>query len=276
MQNARLPDGTSVPPLGQGTWTMGEDPRRRSEETAALRYGVERGLRVVDTAEMYGEGATEAFLGEALAGLRDGIFLVSKVYPHNAGGGQLVRSCENSLRRLRTDHLDLYLLHWRGRIPLAETIQGMRALQEAGKIRAWGVSNLDTADMIELTKAGGTGCATDQVLYNLGRRGPDYDLLPWLAAHDIPLMSYSPIEQGNLDITPALRRVAERRQLSPLQVALAWVLRQPGLIAIPKASSIAHVEQNCAAAAVTLSQDEIAELDAAYPAPHGKVPLQML
>lgn len=276
MQTVRFPDGISVPALGQGTWTMGEDPNRRAAETAALRAGVERGLRLVDTAEMYGEGATEELLGEALAGLRDRIFLVSKAYPHNAGRAQLVRSCENSLRRLRTDHLDLYLLHWRGRVPLADTVEGMLALQAAGKIKTWGVSNLDSSDMDELIEAGGTSCATDQVLYNLGRRGPEYDLLPWLAAHDMPLMAYSPIEQGNLDITPALSRIAERRRLTPFQIALAWVLRKPGLIAIPKASSIAHVEQNCAAADVTLTQDELAELDAAYPAPRRKVALQML
>ena len=276
MKQVTFPDQTRVSALGQGTWKVGEDSRRRIDETAAIRAGVERGMAVIDTAEMYGEGATERFLGEALAGIRDRVFLVSKAYPHHAGRPQLAAACEASLKRLQTDRLDLYLLHWRGQVALEETVEGMLSLQKAGKIKAWGVSNLDETDMGELIDAGGEGCATNQILYNLSRRGPERDLMPWMGKRNMPVMAYSPIEQGRIGTAPALKRVAERRGVSPLQIALAWVLRKPAILAIPKASSVAHVEQNDVAARLSLDDAEIAELDSAFPAPRQPVPLQML
>lgn len=276
MHNVAFSNGTSVPNLGQGTWNMGEDPGKRAAEIATIRAGVERGLRVVDTAEMYGDGSTEQFLGEALAGLRDNVFLVSKVYPHNAEGRRLVAACEASLKRLKTDHLDLYLLHWRGRVPLRETVQGMRALEAAGKIRAWGVSNLDLDDLSELFAAGGESCFCNQILYNLSRRGPEFSLMPWLETHHIPVMAYSPIEQGRLAAAPVLRRLAARRGMTPLQIALAWVSRNPNVIAIPKASTTAHLKQNIEAVAIALDDFELAELDAAFPPPRLKLGLEML
>jgi diketogulonate reductase-like aldo/keto reductase len=206
MKTIRLPDGTTVPALGQGTWMMAEDPARRTDEIAALRAGIELGLTLIDTAEMYGEGSAETLVGEAIDGVRDDVFLVSKAYPHNAGRDRLPQACEASLARLGTDRLDLYLLHWRGSVPLAETVAAMEALVAAGKILRWGVSNLDTDDMAELVAAGGTACATDQILYNLTRRGPEHDLLPWLAQHHMPVMAYSPVEQGRLIGHPQLAR----------------------------------------------------------------------
>lgn len=271
-----LPGGERVPVLGQGTWNMGEVAVRRKEEAASLRLGVELGLTLIDTAEMYGDGATETFLGEALAGLRERVFLVSKAYPQNAGRQSLPKACERSLSRLKTDRLDLYLLHWPGSIPLAETVEAMEALKRAGKIRHWGVSNFDTGDMEELMAAGGEGCAVNQILYNPTRRGPEYDLLPWMTEHGIPLMAYSPVEQGRLPGKGALREVAERRGVSPAQVALAWILRRPDAIAIPKASSAAHVRENRAAADITLAPEDLAALDGQFPPPGRKTPLQML
>ncbi len=265
-----------VPFLGQGTWRMGEDPRLRAGQAAALREGVELGLTVIDTAEMYGDGATETFLGEALAGLRDRIYLVSKVYPRNAGGDRLVRACEASLRRLRADHLDLYLLHWPGQIPLAQTVEGMEALKAAGKIGDWGVSNFDASDMRRLARAGGEGCAANQILYNLTRRGPEFDLLPDLERNGIAAMAYSPIEQGSLPPSAALERIAKSHVVSVFQVALAWVLRRPGVLAIPKAAGVAHVRENAAAAALVLGPDDLAALDLEFPAPSGKTELEML
>ncbi len=276
MRTLRWPDGETVPALGQGTWNLGTDSSRAEAETAALRTGIDLGMSLIDTAEMYGDGATERFLGRALAGLRDHVVLVSKAYPQNASPTGLARACEASLRRLRTDHLDLYLLHWRGNIPLAETVEGMEALRRAGKIRRWGVSNLDGDDMGELRAAGGNACATDQVLYNLGRRGPEWELLPWLAEHAMPAMAYSPVEQGRLRVTPVLRDVARRHGVEPLQVALAWVLARPGIIAIPKAGAVVHVRQNRAAAELALSPEDQADLDGAYPPPRGKTPLALL
>lgn len=268
--------GTSVPALGQGTWRMGEDASRRQAETEALRTGVELGMTMVDTAEMYGDGETERFLGEALDGLRDQVFLVSKAYPQNAGRGRLERACEASLRRLKTDRLDLYLLHWRGSVPLAETVEGMEALRSAGKIGAWGVSNLDAADMDELFRAGGGACATDQVLYNLTRRGPEFDLLPALQARGVPLTAYSPVEQGRLLRSEALAAVAERHEATPAQAALAWMLRRPDVVAIPKAADEAHVRENRRAADLALTPEDLAEIDAAFPPPARKTPLEML
>jgi diketogulonate reductase-like aldo/keto reductase len=276
MKTIRFPDGTTVPALGQGTWTMAEAPARRSDEIAALREGVSLGLTLIDTAEMYADGESERLVGEAIAGVRNEVFLVSKAYPQNASRRRLTEACEASLRRLRTDRLDLYLLHWRGSVPLAETVEAMEALRSAGKIRHWGVSNLDTADMAELVGAGGDGCVTDQILYNLTRRGPEHDLLPWLADHAMPVMAYSPVEQGRLIAYPALARVAETIGATPAQVALAWTLRRDGTIAIPKAGTEAHVRENRAAADLILSDADLAALDAAFPRPRGRGPLEML
>lgn len=275
MRTIEFLNGVAVPVLGQGTWRMGEDARRRVEEIASIRAGIELGMTVIDTAEMYGEGETERFLGEALEGLRQSVFLVSKVYPQNAGRGRIERACEASLRRLRTDRLDLYLLHWLGSVPLAETVEGMEALVKAGKIGAWGVSNLDLKDMDELAQQGGSACVTDQILYNLRRRGPEFALLPALAERRVGVMAYSPIEQGRLPTDGALAMVAERHDATPNQIALAWTLRRPGVIAIPKAATLAHVHANRAAADLILEPEDLAELDAAYPPPRKKTRLEM-
>jgi len=276
MNTIRFPDGTQVPALGQGTWMMAERPAQRADELAALRAGVELGLTLIDTAEMYADGESERLVGEAIRGLREQVFLVSKAYPQNASRQQLPLACEASLKRLGTDRLDLYLLHWRGRVPLAETVEAMENLVAAGKIQRWGVSNLDTADLQELVAAGGAACATDQVLYNLTRRGPEYDLLPWLAGRSIPAMAYSPIEQGRLLTNTRLREVATALGVSPAQIALAWVLRQDHVLAIPKAGSVAHVQENRAAAEIQLSASDLAMLDAAFPRPIQPRPLEML
>ena len=276
MRQVQFPGGASVPALGQGTWMMGETASDRRTQIAAIRAGVDLGMTLIDTAEMYGDGATEEFLGAAIEGLRDEVFLVSKAYPQHATRSGLAVACEASLRRLRTDRLDLYLLHWRGGTPLGETVEGMRALQRAGKIGLWGVSNLDADDMDELSAEGGADCATDQILYNVSRRGPEFDLLPWLLRSGMPAMAYSPVEQGRLAGDATLRRIAGRHGAQPLQIALAWVLGQPGTIAIPKASSVEHVRQNRAAADIELTADERAELDLAFPPPRRKVALAML
>ncbi|WP_175977492.1 aldo/keto reductase [Burkholderia sp. BCC1047] len=272
-----LPNGETIPKLGLGTWEMGERPARRADEIAALREGVELGMTLVDTAEMYGDGATEELVGDALAGLRDDVFLVSKVYPHHASRRGVVAACDASLKRLRTDRVDLYLLHWRGSVPLAETVEGFDALQRAGKIRHWGVSNFDTADMAELVDdAGGGACATNQILYNIARRGPEFDLLPWLADRRIPAMAYSPVDHGRLPKRSPLDDIARLRGVSVTRVALAWVLAQPGVFAIPKASRIEHVRDNRAALDVVLSDDEHAQLDAYFRPPRSKRALEML
>ncbi|WP_323121043.1 aldo/keto reductase [Burkholderia alba] len=277
LDTVALPDGESIPKLGQGTWEMGERPVRRAGEIAALRAGVELGLTLIDTAEMYGDGATETLVGDALAGLRDDVFLVSKAYPHNAGRRGVVAACEASLKRLRTDRLDLYLLHWRGSVPLAETIAGFEALRAAGKIRHWGVSNFDTDDMQELvSEAGGDACVTNQILYNIARRGPEFDLLPWLGRHRMPAMAYSPIDHARLPGGTALDEIARERGVSSMRVALAWVLRQPGVFAIPKAGRVEHVRDNRAALDFVLSAAELARLEAQFNAPRRKRPLEML
>ena len=256
---------------------MGETPGRRRAEADALRLGVELGLTTIDTAEMYGDGATESFLGEALAGLRDRVVLVSKAYPQNADRRRLARACEASLARLRTDRLDLYLLHWRGAVPLAETVEGMEALRRAGKIRAWGVSNLDLADMDELRAAGaGAACATDQVLYNVTRRGPEFDLLPALAARGVPVTAYSPVEQGRLPLGGALQVVADRHGVTAYQVALAWVIRGASVLAIPKAADPAHVRQNREALDLALTARDLAEIDGQFAPPRRATRLEML
>ncbi|MGN6667773.1 MAG: aldo/keto reductase [Trinickia sp.] len=271
-----LPDGERIARLGQGTWEMGERRERRSAEIDALRAGIDLGMTVIDTAEMYGEGATETLLGEALAGLRESVFLVSKVYPHNASRRGVVASCEASLRRLKTDRLDLYLLHWRGGIAFEETIEGFEALRRDGKVRHWGVSNLDVDDMEALFDAGGKACATNQILYNVARRGPEFDLLPWLKAHRMPAMAYSPVDHMRLPKRSVLDEIARERELSPVQVALAWVLAQPNVCAIPKAGSVEHVRANRQALDVVLSEQELAAIDGEFKPPRRKVPLDML
>lgn len=272
-----LPSGEVVPALGQGSWGMGDDPRQREAEAAALRLGLDLGLTLIDAAEMYADGAAEEVVGEAIAGRRDEVFLVSKVMPQNASRRGTIAACERSLRRLGTDRLDLYLLHWRGGSPLAETVEAFATLQREGKIRYWGVSNLDPDDMRELLRAaGGAAVATDQVLYNLTRRGIEFDLLPWCRERGIPIMAYSPIEQGRMLAHPALRAVAERRDATPAQVALAWLLRQEGIIAIPKASNAGHVRENHAALALHLTAEDLTDLDRAFPPPTRPQPLEML
>ena len=266
-----------MPVLGQGTWCMGDDRSRRSEEVRALQTGLDLGMTLIDTAEMYGNGASEDLVGEAISGRRDGVFLVSKVLPSNAGTAEAIAACERSLRWLRTDRIDLYLLHWSSGTPLAETLAGFETLVRDGKIRHWGVSNFDMDDMEELSGlAGGTQVATNQVLYNLSRRGIEFDLLPWSREHSLPIMAYSPIEQGRLLGHPALKTIAERHDATPAQVALAWLLRQDGIIAIPKASSEAHVRQNCAALDLVLSEQDLAEIGHAFPPPTRKRSLEML
>lgn len=275
MRQVVLPDGTHVPALGQGTWNMAERAAARPEEIAALREGVERGLTLIDTAEMYADGRSEELVGEAIASLRDRVFLVTKAYPHHAGRDTLPRACEASLRRLGTERVDLYLLHWRGRVPLAETVEAMEALVARGLIARWGVSNLDTGDMEELVAASGANCATDQILYNLTRRAPEHDLIPWLAERRISVMAYSPVEQGRLLGHAALRDVAEARGATPAQVALAWLLTREDVIAIPKAGTRAHVAENAAAAELVLSADDLSALDHAFPRAAPR-PLDML
>ncbi len=276
IQTIELPDGLRIPALGQGTWRMGEDASRRAEETAALRAGIELGLTVIDTAEMYGEGETERFLGEALEGLRDRVFLVSKAYPQNASRARLRKSCEASLKRLKSGTIDLYLLHWRGGVPLGETVEAMEALRDDGLIARWGVSNFDADDMEDLLEAGGDACSTNQVLYNLSRRGPEYDLMPLMEKLTVPITAYSPVEQGRLAAHSALDEVAKRHEVTGLQVALAWLLRRPDVMVIPKAGTVAHVVENRAAAELTLSDQDLADLDRAFPPPTKKVSLAML
>ncbi|TCP43884.1 diketogulonate reductase-like aldo/keto reductase [Tamaricihabitans halophyticus] len=266
-----------LPRLGQGTWRMGERRGQADAEVTALRHGLDHGIGLIDTAEMYGSGGAERIVGRAIAGRRAEVFLVSKVLPNNAGRRDTIAACEQSLRRLDTDYLDLYLLHWRGDVPLAETLAAFEQLRAEGKIREFGVSNFDVDDMSELwAESGGQQSGTNQVLYNLTRRGVELDLLPWCRAEGLPVMAYSPIEQGRLLGDPALRRVAERHGASEAQVALAWVLRMDGVCAIPKAATAAHVDDNLAALDITLTEADLAELDAAFPAPSQPIPLQIL
>lgn len=277
MRAVRSSSTAELPVLGQGTWGMGERAHRKTDEIAALRHGLDLGIGLVDTAEMYGEGGAEEVVGAALDGRRDEAFLVSKVYPHNATRQGTIAACERSLRRLDTDHLDLYLLHWRGRTPLAETLEAFDQLRAAGKIRYFGVSNFDPDDMAELWQHElGRQSLANQVLYNLTRRGIELDLLPWCQRASLPLMAYSPIEQGRVLSSPALRRISERHQATPAQVALAWVLTNDGVCCIPKASSPEHVTENLAALDLRLSTADLSELDAEFPAPKQPVPLEIL
>jgi diketogulonate reductase-like aldo/keto reductase len=277
MRHVSLPHGEKVPVLGLGTWGMGEARTRGADMVAALRLGLDLGMTLIDTAEMYGEGGAEEVVGKAIAGRRDAVFLVSKVYPHNASRRGAVAACERSLKRLGTDRLDLYLLHWRGSVPLAETLEVFGTLQRHGKIRHYGVSNFDLAEMAELWRlTGGDAAATNQVLYNLSRRGIEWELLPWLRQRRVPVMAYSPIEQGKLLTKRALVAIAKRRGVPPAQMALAWLLHQPGIIAIPKAGRAEHVRENRAALDLVLSPADLAELDAAVPPPKGPTALEVL
>ncbi|WP_366555448.1 aldo/keto reductase [Aquibaculum sediminis] len=272
-----FPDGTSVPKLGLGTWGMGERSQERAREVRALQAGLDRGLTLVDTAEMYGSGGAEEVVGEAITGRRDSVFLVTKVLPHNASREGTRRACEASLRRMGTDRLDLYLLHWRGSWPLEETLEAFAALQAEGKIRAWGVSNLDMEDCQELDALPGSeGLATNQLLYNLSRRGIEADLLPWCQARGVPVMAYSPIEQGRLLRQRPLKRIAQRHEATAAQIALAWLLRQEGVLPIPKASDLGHLEENIAALSEELTQEDLEELDQGFPPPDGPQPLDIL
>jgi diketogulonate reductase-like aldo/keto reductase len=273
----RLPQGEAVPALGLGTWAMGEQAKARKDEVVALKLGLDLGMRLIDTAEMYAEGAAEEVVGEAIRGRRDEVFLVSKVYPHNASRQGVVKACERSLKRLGVERLDLYLLHWVGSIPFEETLAGMADLERAGKIRYHGVSNLDARDMERWwSLEGGAAGATDQVLYNLGRRGAEWDLLPKCRARSMPVMAYSPLDQGRILKNAALRQVAGRHGAKPAQIALAWLLGQEGLIVIPKAARPEHVRENAAAAEIHLSDQDRHELDRAFPPPKAKRSLEML
>lgn len=277
MKTVTLPNGSVVPALGQGTWRMGERRDRFAREVAALRLGIELGMTLIDTAEMYGSGGAEQVVREATAGHRDEVFIVSKVLPSNASQRATIRACEASLKRLGTDRIDLYLLHWRGSIPLSETIQAFETLKDDGKIAAWGVSNFDVADLDELTSLpDGKGVAANQVLYNLGSRGIDYDLVPWQAARRLPLMAYSPVGQGDLADDARIQVIADAHRATPAQIALAWTLRHDHVIPIPKASDPQHVRDNRAAADIRLSDGDLAALDAIFPPPPRKRPLEMI
>ena len=266
-----------MPRLGMGTWHMGESGAQRAAEVAALRLGLDLGMALVDTAEMYGEGGAERVVGEAIRGRRDEVFVVSKFYPHHASRRALVKACEGSLERLAIEAIDLYLLHWRGSVPLAETVETLERLAEAGKIRSWGVSNFDVADMEELASlASGGRVAANQVLYNLARRGVEFDLLGWCAGRGVDVMAYSPLDEGSLAAHPALRAVAKRLDATPAQVALAWVMRRPEVVAIPKASSPAHVRANAKSRDVALDGEALAELDRAFPPPAAKRRLEII
>jgi len=278
MKTVQLPDGERVPSLGQGTWQMGEKKKAHADEVAALRLGIDLGMRLIDTAEMYGEGGAEKVVADAVAGQRDRVFVVTKVYPHNASRTDLPKACERSLKRLRIDAIDLYLLHWRGDVPLVETVEAFEKLRSEGKIRRWGVSNFGVEDMGELLATeNGSSCATNQVLYNLENRETEFDLLPWSQRNKIPIMAYSPVGHGRGLLNNAtLKRIAKRHNATPTQIALAWVLRQPGVIAIPKASNEAHVRENAQSTDLELTKGDLTEIDRAFPPPKSKRPLAML
>lgn len=272
-----LPCGEAVPALGQGSWNIGDEPGRRKAEIDAIRRGIDLGLTLVDTAEMYGDGRSESLVGEAIAGRRSQVFVVSKVYPHNASRRSMPKSCEASLRRLKVDAIDLYLLHWPGAVPLAETVEAFEALKAAGKIRHWGVSNFDTDGLQELLPTpGGEAAQVNQVLYHLGERGIEWDLLPLQRRRRMPVMAYSPFDQGRLLRHRALRTFAGEHGMTPGQAALSWLLAQPGVIAIPKSGSAERVEDNAAALAMKLSAAQLAELDRLFAPPDGPGPLAML
>ena len=275
-----LRSGRQMPILGQGTWLMGEDSAKRKEEIAALRLGLDLGMSLIDTAEMYGEGAAEELVAEAIAGRRAEVFLVSKVYPHNASTSGAIEACERSLRRLRTDYLDCYLLHWRGAVPFGETVEAFQRLKSSGKILDFGVSNLDVDDMTEwMTVPGGADAVVNQVLYNLVHRGIEWDLLPWCRERDVRLMAYSPVGHGGAEkrkllANATLQKIAERHDATAVQIALAWLFMRD-VVAIPKASQPEHVRENRSAADIELTEDDFLEIDRAFPPPKGKVRLEM-
>ena len=277
-RSATLPGGETIPVLGQGTWRMGEDKSKRPSEVAALRTGIDLGMNLIDTAEMYADGGAERVVGEAIAGRRDQVFVVTKFYPQNATRERMAATCDRSLRRLNTEQIDLYLLHWRGEVPLRETLAGFEDLLEAKKIRYAGVSNFDVDDMEELAriKGGLERIVTNQVLYNLERRGIEWDLVPWMRKRRRPIIAYSPVEEGLLTHPHRLlKRVAERHDATPAQVALAWVIRDDGVIAIPKAADPKHVRENRGAADIKLTKRDLDELDESFPPAEGKKPLEM-
>ncbi|MGP3594264.1 aldo/keto reductase [Vagococcus sp. WN89Y] len=283
MKNVFFSGQAALPAIGQGTWYMGEEAHMRAKEVDALRAGIDCGLTLIDTAEMYADGGAEEVVGEALrGGLRDKVFLVSKVYPWNAGGKKAIAACEASLRRLRTDVLDLYLLHWKGNYSLEETVAAMETLIRQGKIRRWGVSNLDYDDMQALMSVdGGQACATNQVLYHLGSRGIEFDLLPWCQQQAMPVMAYCPLAQAGrlrrgLLENNVVQDIAWNHKVTAAQILLAWVISHQGVMAIPKASSVAHVKENAAALGIALSSEDLTRLDAAFPAPKAKTPLDMV
>jgi diketogulonate reductase-like aldo/keto reductase len=277
MRKLRLPLGDEIPVLGQGTWRMGESPVRRGDEVKALQLGLELGMNLIDTAEMYAEGKSEEVVADAIEGKRDRVFLVSKVLPSNASRKGTVQAAERSLKRLKTDRMDLYLLHWRGGVPLAETLAGFDDLLQAGKIRSFGVSNFDVNDMKEwVALTGGDQVQVNQVLYNVTTRGIDFDLVPWQAEHGIPVMAYSPLAQGQLPRSAALKAVAARHQATVGQVMLAWCLRHKTVFAVPKTSRLEGVRENAAAADLTLTSADLAEIDRDFPPPARAKPLEML
>jgi len=276
-RTVRLADGIDCPAFGMGTWRMGEQGGTRAAEIAALQAGLDAGVKLIDTAEMYGEGEAETIVATAMAGRRDSVFVVSKVYPHNASRAGTVAACERSLKRLATDRIDLYLLHWPGRHPLEETVAAFEQLKRAGKIRSWGVSNFDIADIEALSRiAGGDACATNQVLYNLAHRGIEAGLQAACAKRKMPIMAYSPLDQARIPRKSALADVARRHDASPAQIMLAWAARDPTMIVIPKATGTAHLAENIAAMALRLDEADLAALDAAFPPPKGQTPLEML
>ncbi len=282
MKTVTLKNGVQVPRLGQGTWFIGDNPKTRVSEIETLRRGIDLGMTLIDTAEMYGSGRSESLVGEAIAPYdREKLFLVSKVLPNNAGRKNIFQSCDRSLERLKTEYLDCYLLHWRGGVPLRETIDCMKELVSRGKIKSFGVSNLDTYDMEELVAIpGGDDAVTNQVLYHLGSRGIEYDLLPWLKKHNMAMMAYCPLAQGgslrsNLLKSEAVRIIAAEREIDAFQVLLAFALHDPNIMAIPKASTIKHVEKNYQALSVTLTQRDIDLLSEDFPPPTRKMPLDI-
>jgi len=277
MKTVTLPSGAKVPALGLGTWNMGDNRGARAEEIAALRLGLDLGLTLIDTAEMYGDGRSERLIAEAIAGRRDEAFLVSKVLPNNASRRATASACEKSLKNLSTDRIDLYLLHWHGGVPFSETIEALQALQHAGKIVHYGVSNLDLAEIREWWKcAGGEGCATNQLLYNLSRRGIEWDLLPWLNERRVPVMAYSPLEQARLMHNAKFVEFAKREGMTSAQMALAWLLRRDDVIVIPKSSRREHVKENASARGITLTAAQLTELDRLFPPPQSARALEML
>ena len=289
MRQTNLPDGTALPVLGLGTWRLGEDASKRQEEIRTLHAAIGMGYRLIDTAEMYGEGGAEQVVGQAVADAihagdvdREALYVVSKVYPHNASRRGTVAACERSLKRIALDYIDLYLLHWRGNHPLNETVAAMQSLVAAGNIRHWGVSNFDVDDLQELAAvlrqgdASAPGCDTNQVYYSLSERGPEFGLLPWMRERQMPLMAYSPIDQGVLAADAALAAIAGPRGLTAAQVALAWITSQPGVLAIPKAGTLRHLQQNLAASAIELDAAERQAIEARFPRPQRKTPLAMI